>query len=218
MTTLPPLPPLDYRPGRQPIRVVHADPSCIVVVKPAGLLSVPGKDPAHADCLLSRLEASWPGTRLVHRLDLDTSGVMVFARTKAAQRHLGLQFERRHVKKTYVARVAGTIATAGIADGPIITDWPNRPRQKICHASGRPARTRWVRVKTGETWSEVRLFPETGRSHQLRVHMADLGHPIFGDRFYGGPAHPRLLLHAAQLAFRHPDGGAQMTFACPAPF
>jgi len=147
---------------------------------------------------------------------------MVFALTPHAQRHLGLQFEKRMMKKTYVARVWGRLAPAtGTVDLPLIVDWPNRPRQMVDAANGRPAQTDWRVVRAGDDETRVRLFPRTGRSHQLRVHMLALGHPILGDPFYAtGQArdHPRLMLHAESLRLRHPDGGVGMTFAVKCPF
>jgi tRNA pseudouridine32 synthase / 23S rRNA pseudouridine746 synthase len=159
---------------------------------------------------------------LVHRLDLDTSGVMVFARTKAAQGALGQQFEARTVKKAYIARVFGEMAERqGRVDLPLTVDWPNRPRQHVNHDTGRPAQTDWRVVRSGGGETRVRLMPLTGRSHQLRVHMAELGHPILGDPLYAtGPAraHPRLMLHAESLRLRHPDTGVMLTFTAPCPF
>lgn len=211
-----------YAPPDSALDVIHADHEIIVVNKPAGLLSVPGKGPELADCLLSRLKAAFPEALLVHRLDRDTSGVMVFALTPHAQRHLGLQFEKRQMRKVYVARVWGDMREkTGTVDLPLIVDWPNRPRQKVDHDKGRPAVTDWRVVRyQGET-TRVRLFPKTGRSHQLRVHMAEIGHPILGDPFYAtGPAReaPRLMLHSESLRLRHPDGGISLTFTAKAPF
>jgi tRNA pseudouridine32 synthase/23S rRNA pseudouridine746 synthase len=183
---------------------------------------VPGKGPDLADCLLARIVEAFPTALLVHRLDRDTSGVMVFALSPHAQRHLGLQFEKRQVQKTYVARVAGRLEPAqGTVDLPLIVDWPNRPRQMVCHKTGRPAQTDWRVLRAGDEESRVRLGPKTGRSHQLRVHMLALGHPILGDPFYATGAtrdHPRLMLHSEELRLRHPDGGRGMRFRAPAPF
>lgn len=190
--------------------------------KPHGLLSVPGKGAHLADCLLARVQAAFPHALLVHRLDRDTSGVMVFALSPHAQRHLGLQFEKRQIRKTYVARVAGAVQeSAGEIDLPLIVDWPNRPKQMVDHENGRAALTEWKRLKVGEGESRLRLFPKTGRSHQLRVHCLAIGHPILGDPFYAtGPArdHPRLMLHSESLRFRHPDGGRSLTFTLKTPF
>lgn len=210
-----------YDPPQTPLDVLHEDHELIVVNKPAGLLSVPGKGAHLADCLLTRVVAAFPGALLVHRLDRDTSGVMVFAATPHAQRHLGLQFEKRQTRKSYVARVHGALEQAsGTIDLPLIVDWPNRPRQKVCHETGREAITDFKRLKSGAEESRVRLFPRTGRSHQLRVHMCALGHPILGDPFYSEDAErwPRMMLHAEELRLRHPDGGRGMRFFSKAPF
>ena len=212
----------DYDPPDDPLSVIHEDHEVLVVGKPHGLLSVPGKGAHLSDCLLSRVQAAYPHALLVHRLDRDTSGVMVFALTPHAQRHLGLQFEKRQVRKTYVARVAGAVEDkTGAIDLPLIVDWPNRPKQKVDHETGRPALTEWRRLKVSDGESRLRLFPKTGRSHQLRVHCLAMGHPILGDPFYAtGPArdHPRLMLHSENLRFRHPDGGKAMSFSLKTPF
>lgn len=205
-----------YSPPNAPLELIHEDHELLVVNKPAGLLSVPGKGDHLKDCLITRLQAAFPEALLVHRLDMDTSGVIVFARTPAAQRHLGLQFEKRMMKKSYLALVWGQVdGKEGVIDLPLIVDWPNRPLQKVCHETGRAAVTEWKVLRHDETSTRVRLFPQTGRSHQLRVHMRELGHPILGDPFYAtGPARdfPRLMLHAETLRLRHPDGGRGMTF------
>ncbi|MBT8408520.1 MAG: RNA pseudouridine synthase [Alphaproteobacteria bacterium] len=212
----------DYAPPDMPLEVVHADHEVLVVVKPHGLLSVPGKGEHLSDCLLARVQAVYPEALLVHRLDRDTSGVMVFALTRHAQRHLGLQFEKRQVKKTYVAQVWGRVAEkTGTIDLPLIVDWPNRPRQKVDHQNGRPALTEWRVLKAGDDKTRLRLYPKTGRSHQLRVHCQAIGHPILGDPFYAEGAardFPRLMLHSESLRYRHPDGGKGMTFTSKAPF
>ena len=211
-----------YDPPDLPLEVLYADHHVLVVVKPQGLLSVPGKGEHLADCLLARVQVAYPNALLVHRLDRDTSGVMVFALTPHAQRHLGLQFEKRRIKKTYVARVQGRIAQeAGTVDLPLIVDWPNRPLQMVDFERGRPAITEWRVMETSDDETRVRLYPQTGRSHQLRVHMKEIGHPILGDPFYAtGPARdfPRLMLHSESLRFRHPDGGAGMSFSARTPF
>ncbi|MEL7026047.1 MAG: RluA family pseudouridine synthase [Pseudomonadota bacterium] len=212
----------EYAPPDAPPKILHVDHEILVVDKQAGLLSVPGKGPELADCLLSRLEAIFPDVLLVHRLDRDTSGVMVFALTPHAQRHLGLQFENRQVRKMYVARVSGNVAEdTGSVDLPLAVDWPNRPKQHVDHENGRPAQTEWKVLKRGDGESRLRLMPKTGRSHQLRVHMQAIGHPILGDPFYAdGPArdHSRLMLHSESLRLRHPDGGKGLTFRAPPPF
>jgi len=212
----------EYAPPDTPLEVVHADHELLILAKPAGLLSVPGKGEHLADCLLTRAQLAFPGTLLVHRLDRDTSGVMVFALTPHAQRHLGLQFEKRITKKTYVARVAGRLTPeTGTVDLPLNVDWPNRPLQRVDHENGRPAQTDWRVVRANDNETRVRLYPYTGRSHQLRVHMLALGHPILGDPFYatgGALDHPRLMLHAETLKLRHPDGGVGMSFSVKCPF
>ena len=212
----------DYDPPRAPLDVIHADHEVLIVNKPAGLLSVPGRGPALADCLLARIQAAFPEALLVHRLDRDTSGVMVFALSPHAQRHLGLQFEKRQTKKTYVARVWGDVTEkTGIIDLPLIGDWPNRPRQMVDHDRGKSAVTEWRVQRKNATETRLRLFPKTGRSHQLRVHCLAMGHPILGDPFYAeGPARdfPRLMLHSENLRFRHPDGGIGQSFSAKAPF
>jgi len=211
-----------YAPPADPLEILHEDHEILVVNKPAGLLSVPGRGEHLADCLLSRVQIAFPQALLVHRLDRDTSGVMVFALSPHAQRHLGLQFEKRGVKKTYVARLEGHLEPRrGVVDLPLIVDWPNRPRQKVCHETGKPALTDWRVQRHGASETRVRLMPQTGRSHQLRVHMQAIGHPILGDPFYArgaARAHPRLMLHSEELRLRHPDGGAGLRFRAGAPF
>lgn len=211
-----------YDPPQDPLKLLHEDHEIVVVDKPAGLLSVPGKGAHLADCLLARVQEAFPTALLVHRLDRDTSGVMVFAQTPHAQRHLGLQFEKRQTKKTYVAMVWGNLEPkSGTVDLPLIVDWPNRPRQMVCHETGKAAMTDWRVLRHGREETRVRLMPKTGRSHQLRVHMLALGHPILGDPLYASgaaAAFPRLMLHSEELRLRHPDGGAGMRFRAKAPF
>jgi len=211
----------DYTPPSDPLDIIHADHELIVVNKPSGLLSVPGKGAHLADCLIARVQEAFPTALLVHRLDRDTSGVMIFAATPHAQRHLGLQFEKRQTKKAYIARLRGRLEPKeGTVDLPLIVDWPNRPLQMVCHETGKPAQTDWKVLRATDAESRVRLFPKTGRSHQLRVHMLALGHPILGDPFYSDnpAAYPRLMLHAEDLRLRHPDGGKGMRFFAKAPF
>ncbi|MCX7557986.1 RluA family pseudouridine synthase [Sulfitobacter sp. F26204] len=212
----------NYKPPQDPLVILHEDAEVMLVDKPAGLLSVPGKGPALADCLMSRIQAAFPQALLVHRLDRDTSGVMIFAMTPYAQRHLGLQFEKRMARKTYVARVWGEPEeNAGEIDLPLIVDWPNRPLQMVCHTTGKSAQTEWKMIKTDGRTSRLRLRPKTGRSHQLRVHMQALGHPILGDPFYAsGPAadFPRLMLHSEELRFKHPQGGRSVKIRAKSPF
>lgn len=211
-----------YAPPQDPLVVLHEDAEVLLVDKPAGLLSVPGKGPHLADCLLSRVQDVFPDALLVHRLDRDTSGVMIFALTAHAQRHLGLQFEKRMTQKTYVAQVWGVPqAKTGTVDLPLIVDWPNRPRQMVCHETGKPAQTDWRVLKHDGMIARMRLHPKTGRSHQLRVHMLSLGHPILGDPFYATGAardYPRLMLHSQELRFKHPQGGRSMKIRTGVPF
>ncbi len=211
-----------YTPPQDPLVFLHDDHEVLLVDKPAGLLSVPGKGPDLADCLLTRVQQVFPTALLVHRLDRDTSGVMIFALTPYAQRHLGLQFEKRQTIKTYVARVWGALPDkTGTVDLPLIVDWPNRPRQMVDHENGKQAVTDWRVVRSSPEETRVRLMPRTGRSHQLRVHMLAIGHPILGDPFYATGAardHPRLMLHSETLQFRHPDGGQGMRITAKCPF
>jgi len=212
----------EYCPPQDPLVILHEDAEVLLVDKPAGLLSVPGKGPHLADCLITRVQTVCPDALLVHRLDRDTSGVMIFALTPYAQRHLGLQFEKRMTRKTYVARVWGVPEqSSGTIDLPLIVDWPNRPLQMVCHETGKAAQTDWRLLKDEGETARVRLSPRTGRSHQLRVHMLSLGHPILGDPFYAsGPAldYPRMMLHSEELRFNHPQGGHSTKIRSKAPF
>lgn len=211
----------DYAPPQDPLAILHEDDQIVALDKPSGLLSVPGKGANLADCLLTRVQAVFPTALLVHRLDRDTSGVMVFALTPHAQRHLGLQFEKRQTKKTYIARVEGIMAEdCGTVDLPLCVDWPNRPRQHVDLENGKPAQTDWKVLRRGADETRLRLMPRTGRSHQLRVHCLELGHPILGDPFYHPhpETHPRLMLHSQELRLRHPDGGRGMRITARPPF
>jgi tRNA pseudouridine32 synthase/23S rRNA pseudouridine746 synthase len=215
-------PPLVYAPPAFPrLVVLHADETVLVLDKPAGLLAVPGRGAALADCLEARARAEWPDSLTVHRLDLATSGVCVLARGAQAHRNLSMQFARRHTAKTYQALVRGRVwAQQGRIDLPMRADWPNRPRQMIDPVQGRPAQTGWHALGTEGGKTRLRLLPVTGRSHQLRLHMLCMGHPIVGDPIYGGgrAEAPRLMLHAEMLAFRHPADGRPVRFASPCPF
>ena len=216
------IPDFVYAPPDVPLSFVFEDKHILVMDKPPGLLSVPGKLEGREDCLMSRLQAARWDALLVHRLDCDTSGVMIFARTKASQGFLGQEFERRRAKKAYIARVQGEIeGESGTVDLPLGADWPNRPRQMVSHDHGRPAVTDWQVIGRAPGETRVRLTPLTGRSHQLRVHMLALGHAILGDPIYAeGPAKdaPRLMLHAETLGLHHPDTGLWTEFTAPAPF
>jgi tRNA pseudouridine32 synthase/23S rRNA pseudouridine746 synthase len=212
----------DYTPPQDPLEILHHDAQILVANKPAGLLSVPGRGAHLADCLLSRVQAAFPEALLVHRLDRDTSGIVIFAVTPHAQRHLSAQFEKRTAKKVYVARLEGHLEPrAGEVDLPLIVDWPNRPRQMVCHETGKPSVTDYRVVKYGEGETRVRLTPKTGRTHQLRVHMLALGHPILGDPLYAsGEAREfdRMMLHSEELRIKHPDSGESMKFRAKATF
>lgn len=216
----------EYAPPQDPLEILHEDHQIIVVDKPAGLLSVPGRGADLADCLLTRVQAVFATALLVHRLDRDTSGVMVFAQTPHAQRVLSMQFENRQTKKTYVARLFGRLEPKlGTIALPLIVDWPNRPLQKVCHETGKPAITDWRVVKytecNGQVETRVRLNPKTGRSHQLRVHMLALGHVILGDPLYASGSardYSRLMLHSEELRLHHPDSGQGLKFRSKACF
>ncbi len=206
--------------------VVHADPHLVVVNKPPGLLSVPGRGEDKQDCLYRRVCEEFPDALVVHRLDMATSGLCVFARSAAVQTALSKAFAARLVHKRYVAVVAGQpVADAVDADGwqvidlPIAADWPNRPLQKVDQVTGKPSITHWRMASGLQAWPDatrLELAPLTGRSHQLRVHMLAIGHPILGDALYA-PAEvqqraPRLLLHASELGFAHPVSGEARWF------
>ncbi|MCC5986043.1 MAG: RNA pseudouridine synthase [Pararhodobacter sp.] len=212
-----------YAPPAGPIHLLHVDDDILVACKPAGLLSVPGRGEDRADCLIERLRQAFAQILLVHRLDLDTSGLIVFALSPHAQAHLGRQFEARRISKRYVALIGGEPAEdRGRIELPLIVDWPNRPRQMVCHQSGRPARTDWRVLRRHGGYARVQLKPVTGRSHQLRVHMQALGHPILGDPLYADAAsaakYPRMMLHAESLRLAHPATGVMLDFRSKAPF
>ncbi|MFO0962310.1 MAG: RluA family pseudouridine synthase [Phycisphaerales bacterium] len=193
--------------------------------KACGLLTVPGIGPEKADCLIARLQDRWPGARVVHRLDRDTSGVLVVARDAATHRHLSMQFEARTTAKRYIALAAGhPQKDAGEIDLPIRKDLVNAPLQIIDFAHGRPSVTRWrvLERTTAPDCTRFELEPITGRSHQLRVHLLAIGHPILGDDLYAPPEvrklAPRLCLHAAKLEFTHPATGQRVAFESPPVF
>lgn len=213
-----------YTPPTSPwLDVVHQDKDIIVLNKPSGLLSVPGRDLAYHDSIHSRVLGEHPNAQIVHRLDMATSGIIVVALRRSAERELKRQFRDRETQKTYYARVAGHLkAHSGTVDLPLICDWPNRPKQKVDHIVGKPSTTHFEVVSKAKRSTLVKLTPITGRSHQLRVHMMALGHPILGDNFYADPLAkslaPRLLLHAQSLTVKHPYSGEVMTFSTEIPF
>jgi tRNA pseudouridine32 synthase/23S rRNA pseudouridine746 synthase len=207
------------------LALIYQDDALLVLDKPSGLLSVPGRGADKQDSLLTRARQRFAHAECVHRLDMETSGLMLFALGKRVQRMLNGLFQQRRIGKHYIAVVDGRVALpVGEIHLPLVCDWPNRPRQKVDHALGKPSTTRF-RVLGHDTCNDttrVALRPETGRSHQLRVHMQSLGHSILGDRLYG-PADTRnrasrLLLHASALTFRHPASGRPSTFYSKAPF
>ena len=215
--------PFVYEPPKTPLDILYIDDDVLVVNKPSGLLTVPGKELKHHDSLELRVKIEYPNSFLIHRLDMDTSGVIIFALSKSTQRSLNLQFEKRIVKKLYEARVFGTIKEDnGFIDLPLIVDWPNRPLQKIDAKEGKSALTHWQVLDREGDVTRVALMPETGRTHQLRVHMMSLGHTILGDRFYGNVAEINLAnelqLHAKDLMIIHPKNGKKITFKAPLPF
>lgn len=210
-------------PADNGLSIVYVDDSLLVLDKPAGLLSVPGRGADKADCLASRAQAVFPDALTVHRLDMSTSGLLLMARGEAMQRALSRLFEGRQVDKRYLAVVDGYLEQeAGEVDLPLICDWPNRPRQKVDFEVGKRSLTKYRRVgfDPQSNVCRVELEPVTGRSHQLRVHMASLGHPIRGDELYGPDPEPgeRLLLHATDLAFVHPLSAVALSFHSDAPF
>lgn len=217
-------PGFDYRPPLDPwLTVLHHDEDILVLDKPSGLLCVAGKPASHRDCLEARAKDRFPQALLVHRIDRDTSGIVVMAMNRKAQRHLGLQFERRKLTKTYVARVWGDVqGDSGRIDLPLATDALNRPRQKVDFERGRSAVTEWHVAAREKGITRVKLRPLTGRSHQLRVHLLCIGHPILGDAFYAEgealSAAPRLQLHAEELQLRHPSDGRACLFRQNCPF
>lgn len=211
-------------------RLVYTDDALVVFDKPAGLLSVPGRGADKQDCLSARAMQCFPDARIVHRLDMATSGLILLARGAANQRILSLAFANRQIEKRYEALVDGLIEpdpkpdTWHDIDLPIALDWPHRPRRIIDSANGKPSRTRWRAISCDAALgaSRLHLAPLTGRTHQLRVHLAAIGHPILGDALYApdqvAARSRRLLLHATQLQLTHPVTGESLCFESPAPF
>ena len=208
------------------LEVLHVEPAFVVLAKPPGLLSEPGRGPDKRDSLLIRAQAVYPDARIVHRLDMMTSGVIVLARETLAHASLSEAFREREVDKRYEALVHGRPANdEGEIDLPLVVDWPNRPRQIVCHDTGKPSLTHYrvvgeTHVDGVGTLARIALAPVTGRTHQLRVHLASLGCPIAGDPFYGiaGDTAPRMMLHACRLAFAHPLTGEPLVFESAVPF
>ncbi|MCW8347726.1 RluA family pseudouridine synthase [Vibrio sp. ZSDZ65] len=215
---------LSYTPPTDPwIDIVYEDEDILAVNKPSGLLSVPGRAAEHYDSMWSRLRAEYPEIQVVHRLDMSTSGLMLLAKNKPAECAIKKQFQYRLTHKIYYARVWGTPETKeGLIDEPLICDWPNRPRQKVCYQDGKPSQTYYQVVAEEGKTSIVRLFPITGRSHQLRVHLLAIGHPIVGDEFYAHDEAKQysdtLALHATELSFYHPETLALSAIFVPCEF
>lgn len=213
-------------PAHTGLNILHQDDALLVLDKPSGLLSVPGRGPDRQDCLTLRVQAEYPEAINVHRLDMETSGIIVMARSRSAHRQLSRLFQAREVHKHYIAVVDGRVdQRAGEINLPLIADWPNRPLQKVDYENGKPCRTRFSVMHHDdalENTTRVDLAPETGRTHQLRVHLHALGHAILGDKLYAGKVvqakADRLLLHATSLSFRHPVSGEWQSFASEAPF
>lgn len=203
--------------------ILFVDSEIIVVNKAADLLSVPGRGEDKKDCISSRVQQRFPTAKTIHRLDYATSGVMVLALTSESHRHISIQFQERQTEKVYQAVLAGHLkSTSGVVDQPLRCDWDNRPRQIVDPQQGKSAQTHWQVIERLDDATRVELRPVTGRSHQLRVHMQFLGHPILGDRFYALPDQvarsPRMLLHAQTLSFRHPTLETPLSFTTTMPF
>ena len=210
------------------IDVVHADDALLVLCKPSGLPAVPGRGAALQDCLARRVQRRFADALVVHRLDMATSGLMLMARGASAQRALGIAFARREVEKRYLAIVAGHLAAPGAGgwgeiDLPLAADWPRRPRQQVDFERGKASLTRYrvLAHDDGAATTCVELQPMTGRTHQLRVHLMAIGHPIVGDTLYAPPAvqamAQHLALHASRLELAHPASGARLVFTSAAP-
>jgi tRNA pseudouridine32 synthase/23S rRNA pseudouridine746 synthase len=203
------------------LSIIYADSHVLALSKPSGLLSVPGR--IEKDCLETRAQERFESARIVHRLDMETSGILLMALSANIHRTLSKQFENREISKTYIARIAGhPRKNQGEINLPIRCDWPNRPKQMVDHDQGKPSQTVWEIIDREENASRVKLTPITGRSHQLRVHMLALGHPILGDVLYAPPdiiaAAPRLQLHAEKLSFTHPQTEETVNLYDPCPF
>jgi tRNA pseudouridine32 synthase / 23S rRNA pseudouridine746 synthase len=212
-------------PVNRGLDILFQDDTLLVLNKPCGLLSVPGKGVDCQDSLATRVQAEYPEAKVVHRLDMSTSGIMLMACGKLSQSQLSKQFQQRQVQKIYIVVVDGKLELDnGEIDLPLITDWPNRPKQKVDLMHGKSSQTRYqvLQYNGADNTTRVRLEPVTGRSHQLRVHMQQLGHAIVGDRLYASKEiqnkADRLLLHAQSISFTHPVTMQAVSFDSPAPF
>ena len=209
--------------SQEEITILYEDEDLLLVRKPHLLLTIPGRHPLNKDCLISRLQLSYPSASIVHRLDLDTSGIMVIPLNKATHAHISRAFQERQVMKSYHAIVYGVVGPdQGEINLPIAPDWNDRPRQVISEERGKQALTRFEVLQRGVDRTRLLLMPVTGRSHQLRIHMRELGHPILGCDMYAHEAalklSPRLLLHATTLQFTHPTTGESLSGECPPDF
>jgi tRNA pseudouridine32 synthase / 23S rRNA pseudouridine746 synthase len=201
--------------------LLYCDESVIAIDKPAGMLSVPGRGEDKQDCAARRVQHTFADALVVHRLDMATSGILLFARSTEAQRRVSMAFESREVHKRYVAVVKGIVAEPeGLIDLPLMSDWPNRPKQKVDPLDGRPSQTRYRRLSVDAVAGTTRLElePITGRSHQLRVHLLEIGHPIVGDTLYAPDGASRLMLHASELSLPHPLRGTVIRITSEPPF
>lgn len=213
-----------YNPPQDPyLDICYEDEDIVICNKPSGLLSVPGRGEDKQDCLANRLREKYGEIFIVHRLDLETSGVIVFARNAEMQSALGKMFMERRVEKDYIADVYGELpGLCGVIELPLICDWPNRPRQIVDFNEGRPSTTKWTRLEQFENHARVKLKPVTGRTHQLRVHMQNLGHPMLGDSLYAPDEaftnYSRLHLHAWRISFAHPLSRIPIEIETDCPF
>lgn len=211
-------------PCESDIRIVFHDEYLVVIDKPEPMLSTPGRQPENKDSAISRVQKIYPSAELVHRLDMATSGLMVISLSKLINRELSIQFQKRIVDKTYIAVLQGHLsADEGEINIPIITDWERRPLQKVCYETGKPSQTHYkVLARQDDGSTRVQFTPITGRSHQLRIHSREMGHPILGCNLYALDGSDlrakRLLLHAQSLSFTHPISGERLHFESPAPF
>lgn len=222
MTVLSAVAPVYHPPLEPYLSILHRDAGFLVLDKPSGLLSVPGRHPALSDSLATRVQEQFPQAQMINRLDKDTSGLVLMSLNRKAHAAIASQFEARTTQKSYVAVVWGLVEDdEGLIDLPLAIDPDNKPRHRVDRENGKPAQTRWRVLDRDENTTRLRLHPLTGRTHQLRVHMKALGHVILGDEFYAEgealAAADRLLLHAEELSFQHPDGRS-VNFTAPYPF
>jgi len=215
-----------YNPPTCNPQILHIDNDIIIVNKPSGLLSVPGRGELKKDCLITRIQQNYPEALIVHRLDMPTSGILVLARSPEIHKKLSKLFQERKVSKEYIAVVNGIMESiAGEIDLPLLTDWPNRPKQMVDYENGKPSKTKFevLLINNAGNTSRLKLNPITGRSHQLRVHLLAIGHRIVGDHLYADETSSektdsRLLLHANKISFKHPTTQSEISVDCPCDF